>query len=244
MEVHVLDVPSLDEIKSIEKLQDPQVFYNMFDGFNVSDDEKFRAFISIIDYEFKTFIGMMDFLFDRSEWYFPVNYMKIPNELTTLGNNHILNLLGSSLNLKDLRFLFDNSEHLMDVYTIDNYIFNSNKCYSHVLVISYKGRYYGHVYINNNHDCDEEPISIVGIRSSLYNLLCENHGFQKIKNIAYYILHAYLSLAKSLGIDVITIESPIGVMVKLANKFGFDDDFYFSTTKIPNVNVGRYKLIL
>lgn len=126
----------------------------------------------------------------------------------------------------------------MDVYQLDYDLLNFENRYSHVIILSYGDRYYGHVYIVNKDDPDD-LISIIGIRSSLYNLLCENHGF---KNTANYILNSYLIFGRFLECETITIEHPIGIMIEIANKFGFDSDFHFQTLNGPNVAMGEYNI--
>jgi hypothetical protein len=237
MQVQIVKIPSIDEIKSIERMNDPNIFYNSF-----NDEDVIPAFLSVIDYEYKTCLGIMDTSFTRDQWTVQFLGMQLPSELQPLDDNYIVNLLGGKINDKDKSLIFENIENLMDIYERDYELLNFRGYYSHVIILSYNSRYYGHVYIVDSSDVEEEPISIIGIRSSIYNLLCENHGFQRVRNIAYYILDSYRSLAKLLNLEVITIENPIGSMVGIARKFGFDRNFYFETSKEPKIKVGSYTL--
>lgn len=240
MQVQIVKLPSLDEIKSIERMEDPNEFYNSF-----NDEDVIPAFLSVINYEYKTCLGIMDTSFTRDQWFPQFHSMQLQSELQPLDDNYVVKILGGEINDKDKSLIFESIEDLMDIYEKDYELLNFRGYYSHVIILSYNSRYYGHVYIVDNNNVDNdivEPISIVGIRSSIYNLLCENHGFQRIKGIAYYILDSYLLLAKLLNLDVITIEHPIGNMVQIARKFGFDRNFYFETNKKPNVKVDSYNI--
>lgn len=62
----------------------------------------------------------------------------------------------------------------------------------------------------------------IGIRSSLRNHINKITG-REYTSVAWYLLTATLQVAEHFGKEEVVLNSPIGAMVEIAERFGFED---------------------
>jgi hypothetical protein len=172
--------------------------------------------------EYFDFLAILDSFYERHEWKNRVNFAfeHLPPDLVKLSDDNYNKTLLGNISENDAKFLFDRVEVLTDIYEKD--MENLPRAF----VITYKGRYYGHVY--QEHYLTDNDASLIGIRTSIYNMLCENHGFKRINNIACTLLDVFVGYFKEKE-DVVYITNPLGPMKRIAKDFGFDNGFSFST---------------
>src|SRR5690606_16850481 len=151
------------------------------------------------------------------------------NHISWDPNNYISLLLGG-FTRNDAEFLYARLSQLSDIYEKDRERIAGRKIY----ILTYQGRYYGHVY---EEQLDDNPKNraFIGIRTSLYNQLAHLHGFLNVKQIADYLLDAITEVGKELNYDSVGLVAPIGTMPKIAERRGlvWSNDFSSSPHQIP-----------
>lgn len=203
-----------------------------------------KAFQKIIDYEFHTCIHLMDRYFRRSDWErdaIELQFRELPNSVEWT-DNYILQMLGGSDFSSDAEIIRSRLGPLLDIYDKDGEYQTPNNNYEMIFVITYNGRYYGHVYQDVN---GWDTVGLIGIRTSIYNMLAPNHGIQKLKDIAYVLLDAYNHyIFRYTKNDRLYIIQPIGPMIRLSRNYGFDEDNSLVSGSKALVNVPQYEFVL
>jgi len=207
---------NFDRYDDINELND--VVYNSFTDYNPSILISLKY---VINYEVKTFVNTIINTYKISknqllELLNRFNYLSHLEEYI-LNKNYIFRLLGSRSE-QDEELLYFAMEYLYDTYEKDADFFNLEDKYSHIVIMSYKDRYYGHIYI------DLKERKIIGLRTSLYNLLCENHGFLKITDVGIYLLDGCVKIAKDNNLEELFFENTNPIIEKVCKDYGFDEN--------------------
>lgn len=196
------------------------------------DSQTFLSALNhIANHEYKTFLQLMDKYHLRTDWEEKVNFANLflPEELVPWDSkNPILLMFGDEDFKNDAKHLFKLVPELTDIYEKDT----EWHLYERVFILCYKGRYLAHVYY------EKYDKGIIGIRSSLFNLLSPFHGIPNIKGVAFLLLEGYRDWVLQSGVKELFIIQPIGPMLNIAEKYGFDEETHrFSTQQEPNVEV-------
>ena len=203
-----------------------------------------NAFQKIIDHEFRTCLQLMDRYFKRSDWErdaIELQFRELPPPVQWDDNNYILQMLGGSDFSDDAELIRSRLGILFDIYDKDGEWKTPNNNYEMIFVITYNGRYYGHVY-QDVYGWD--TVGLIGIRTSLYNMLAPNHGIQSLKNIAYILLDAYNHyITKYTSNQRLYIIQPIGQMIKLSRNYGFDQDNSLAPGTKALVDIPPYEFV-
>jgi len=202
-----------------------------------------------INYEYQTFLQLMDRYFQRQKWENQANFqfMELPERggIPWDENNYILRMLGGSNFQQDAELLYDRIGVLTDIYEKDTeWLTSRTSNYGMIFVITYNGRYYGHVYQEIEYDTPKTS-GLIGIRTSLYNMFSDRHGVPSLKGLSYILLDAYNNYSKNhTNYERIYISQPIGPMVKLSRQYGFDNYDSLIPGTLPLVSIPQYELIL
>lgn len=199
----------------------------LYTSFNTNKSDGFLLGLlkRIANNEYILFLAILDTFFERSEWKGRVNFSftELPKELVELPEDDYTKMLLGNIDIDDAKILLEMIEILTDIYEKDM----ETHMFQKVFIITYNNRYYGHVYQENY--MSDTDASLIGIRTSIYNILAEKHGFYRFKNIGTILLDAYASFFDGI-LDKIYITNPIGVMKYIALKFGFDKEFSYDPT--------------
>lgn len=76
----------------------------------------------------------------------------------------------------------------------------------------------------------------IGIRSSLTNHIDKITG-REYTSVAWYLLTATIQVAEYFGKEEVVLNSRIGAMIEIAERFGFEDSESFRVGDTPNVIV-------
>jgi len=154
-------------------------------------------------------------------------------------------MLGGSNFQQDAELLYDRIGVLTDIYEKDTeWLTSRTSNYGMIFVITYNGRYYGHVYQEIEYDTPKTS-GLIGIRTSLYNMFSDRHGVPSLKGLSYILLDAYNNYSKNhTNYERIYISQPIGPMVKLSRQYGFDNYDSLIPGTLPLVSIPQYELIL
>lgn len=137
-------------------------------------------------------------------------------------------------------------ECYLDIFDQDtyNYTFKDTR---RPAVLYKNGVYVGHIwnlvedegvaYIRKRAPDYVDPNSDwIGIRSSLRNHINKITG-REYTSVAWYLLTAALQVAEHFGKKKVVLNSPIGAMVEIAERFGFKYSESFRVGRTPNVIV-------
>lgn len=151
-------------------------------------------------------------------------------------------MLGGSDFSEDVKLVYSRLGTLFDIYDKDGEWLTPNNNYDMIFIVTYNGRYYGHVY----HDVyGWDTVGLIGIRTSLYNMLAPIHGIQSLKDIAYILLDAYNHYVSNYTSNSkLYIIQPIGPMIRLSRNYGFDQDNSLVAGLQPLVEIPAYDFVL
>lgn len=218
-----------------EKLVNEEVAYS---SFTPNNNQNLSNFKCIIKHEWETLIRILDSFYERSEWLTGDIFQTIDaDHLPRYDyNNYIINILGD-ISAEDANKLFDISSDLLDVYEKDYEFLKNSELITNVIVLTFNKNYIGHVYLSES----EEEMSIIGIRTSLIYIILKNRGLNLFKNVAYILLDAFRKYSIEKNASSISIENPIGPMIDIAEKYGFEENT-FDLENEPLVDVPEFIL--
>lgn len=232
-----------DSIQSVEHLSIDQIYHFDTQPENISACLKYIA-----QYELNTFLMLLDVSHTRKEWKRRINFTHLnskdlPGVMKLDPDNYILKMLGGDNFKADSEFLFDRTsnrvEIMTDVYEKDL----EPRRKEAVLILTCDNRYLAHVYVEG-YCATDRGNSLIGIRSSLYNLLSPLHNIPSIKGIGYIMLDTFNKyITEYTDHTHMHISQPIGPMHRISESYGFVDDElpagYTSSITIP-----QYELIV
>lgn len=201
----------------------------IYTSFNDNNKNIMLSLKYVINYEVKTLINVIINTYKISKnqlLELSYHFNELPQINHSVSHsNYIFKLLGNRSE-QDEELLYLNMEYLYDTFEKDADFFNVEEKYTHIIIMTYRNRYYGHIYM----DINEKKIT--GLRTSLYNFLCENHGFIKLKDVGYYLLDECVKLAKDNKLDELFIENINPIMKRVCNEYGFDENHHLNLVKI------------
>ena len=213
--------------------------------YSLEGSEFWNSFINLARYEDFTFQLIVDCFLDPDweeehyiEDYVVMNQRTFDISITErLHSNHTLkSFFGKgwiTLDFEEMKELLEplyktfNLGVLSDIYCQDMYNLQIKTIRRVPIVLFREGTYVGHIYriASNSISCG----SFIGIRESIYNMLSKVYKRNPVRAIAYYLLTAgynyiiqYVPTATYLELN-----SPIGPMRKIAERFGFEDGEHF-----------------
>lgn len=108
-----------------------------------------------------------------------------------------------------------------DIYSQDfyNFTYDTRK----PLVLTSEGKYLAHIWLMGWYPGTTDHIgSFIGIRASWENTLARIYG-GGIREVGYAVLTGCREVCKYLGLTEIGLDAPIGPMIAIAEKYGFED---------------------
>jgi hypothetical protein len=143
-----------------------------------------------------------------------------------------------------LEFVENNCKYLGDVYDKDiDYLIGRYAMLKIVVLTDENGNYLGHIYQNISED--DEYASFIGIRSSLLNIAKRLYEMKYVSNISYYLLDSSINMLKIIEREKLgaRLEHPIGSMIAISVKYGFDENYQFDLKWKAKINIGAYSLL-
>lgn len=139
----------------------------------------------------------------------------IENEIDILNREELLAFLAPVK-----KHLERSWENYADIYSQDMYNFKYDT--RKPLILTSEGKYLAHIWLLGWYlGTTDRSAGFIGIRSSWENTLARIYG-GGIREVGYAVLTGCREVCKYLGLTEIGLDAPIGPMITIAEKYGFE----------------------